>query len=226
VARELKSSFEMILKFSEHLKHETFGKLSDERYKECAEDIYFVGDHVLEMVDDIFDYARSDVSRLNLNFALVDARKILNNSIKLISNKSLELAIDIAKNYDNEPLLINVDAKRLKQSIIYILNNSLKFTPTGGTIKVEAHKILNDSNEELVEIVIEDSGTGISDYDLLKYLSPQKDIAFSQQDKYGGTGLGIPFTKNIVESMNGEFILTSQLGIGTKVVVRFYFCDS
>ena len=119
-----------------------------------------------------------------------------------------------------EHIIIKADPKRLKQALLNLMSNSVKFTPGGGSITMTIEK---DEVEMIVRVKVVDTGIGMSEKDLPKALSTFGQVDNSLSRKYEGTGLGLPLTKKLVELMQGKFDIQSEVGVGTSVTLTFKY---
>jgi two-component system cell cycle sensor histidine kinase PleC len=122
-----------------------------------------------------------------------------------------------------EHIIIQADPKRLKQALLNLLSNSVKFTPGNGSITLSIEK---DEIEKLVYIKVVDTGIGMSEKDIPKALATFGQVDNSLSRKYEGTGLGLPLTKKLVELMHGKFDIQSQVGVGTTVTLIFKYDEA
>ena len=116
------------------------------------------------------------------------------------------------------------DQKRFKQCVLNILTNSIKYTPSGGEIRIFAD-IDKSMKFDQVKIIFEDTGIGIDPKDLAKSSESFEKIEAVQSTKYEGTGLGLPFTRKLIELMGGKFDIESELGKGTRISFTFKYQD-
>jgi two-component system cell cycle sensor histidine kinase PleC len=128
--------------------------------------------------------------------------------------------VSMIQDITNAQIIIKADPKRLKQALLNILSNAVKFTPANGNITVSITKI---PKKKRVNIRIQDTGIGISKENLPKALISFEQIDNKKNRRYEGTGLGLPLTKKLVELMKGTFDITSVLGQGTIVTLSFKY---
>lgn len=121
-----------------------------------------------------------------------------------------------------EHIVMKADPKRLKQALLNLLSNSVKFTPSEGSVTLSVKK---DILKKLVYISVTDTGIGMSDQDIPKALSSFGQLDNKLSRKYEGTGLGLPLTKKLVELMNGTFDIKSTVGKGTTITLTFQYSD-
>ena len=137
----------------------------------------------------------------------------------MIKQGAQQKSLQVSTSFDDRLTTMMADERRLKQILVNLLSNSLKFTSRGGSIRVRARQLDPDS----VEISVTDTGTGIPKSDLARVLEPFGQVSAGSELQHSpeGTGLGLPLTRSLVELHGGEFRLWSRLGLGTRVVARF-----
>jgi two-component system cell cycle sensor histidine kinase PleC len=223
VTHELRTPLNSIIGFSEIIINK-FDKVSNEKYIDYINDINVSGKHLLEIINDILDFSKASSEKLKVENIDIDLNKICQSSMRFVKPKADQANINLVELLPNEHIVIKADPKRLKQALLNLLSNSVKFTPSGGTISIE---IKIDKIEGNVLIIVKDTGIGISQKDIPKALSVFGQVDNKLNRKYEGTGLGLPLTKKLIELMDGEFNISSKENIGTIVTLVFkYDSDS
>ncbi|MBL3284737.1 Two-component sensor histidine kinase [Rickettsiales endosymbiont of Paramecium tredecaurelia] len=217
LSHELRTPLNTIIGFSEI----TLSKIKNttgnvEQYREYLENIHSAGKHLLAMINDILDFTKASSDKLSVELIEVDINKVITSSIRFLEPKIQECKLSIIMNLEKEHAIIQGDPKRLKQVILNILSNAIKFTPEKGSIVIELKRVTKS-----VVLSITDSGIGMSEKDIPKALSPFLQINNQLNRKYDGTGLGLPLSKKLVEMMNGHFAIESKKGKGTKITISF-----
>jgi len=215
MSHELRTPLTAILGFSEVLQEEYFGKVNSKQ-KEYLNDIYESGHHLLSLINDILDLAKIEVGMMELEHGPVVVKELLENSLVMIKEKagshSIKLEIDLAP--EIEGLIIQADARKLKQIIFNLLSNAAKFTPDRGHIQLGA----KCENGKLA-VAVTDTGIGISMEKQEKIFEEFYQIEASLKDKTPGTGLGLPLSRKIVEMHGGEIWCESEgEGKGSRFV--------
>jgi len=217
MSHEIRTPMNAILGFSELLKDE----LEQDKTKGYISAIETAGKTLLSIINDILDLSKIEAGKLSIQMAPVNP-EIIFNEIKTVFSKSIkDKGIDFILEID--PSLqenIVIDEIRLRQILINLVGNAVKFTETG-YVKLKAEKQLNSSNDKTFKLIIsvEDTGIGVAD-DQKKLIFE----AFSQQEKqnsrkFGGTGLGLTISRRLANMMDGEIILESQKGKGATFKV-------
>lgn len=189
---------------------------TDEKKIEYLNNIKNAGEHLLEIVKDILDFSKIESGKVEMVPAIYDIRARIDALEKLlrerIGNKNIDLLIDVDENI---PKYLYGDATRIRQVIINLVNNSIKFTKDG-FIKFTV-KMLEMTDSEITEYVsVEDSGIGIKEEDIDKLFSAFNRIDRENTANIEGTGLGLAISKQFIELMGGEIKVESKYGIGTK----------
>lgn len=190
---------------------EDIDKMPPDIMKDFLGDVLEQGEHLLSLINDILDVAKMESGRFSINFEKTDINSVVIDSISglkiLADKKDLSLKSDLD---ESGPVHLNADPMRLRQVIINLVSNAIKFTNNGGTITVKAEK-----NENKAWISVRDTGVGIS-RDQMKHLFDRfYQIDNSSTRQYGGTGLGLSIAKQIVERHKGEIVVESEIGKGS-----------
>jgi signal transduction histidine kinase len=214
MSHELRTPLNAVIGFSETMQMETFGPLGSPRYKDYMNDIHDSGIHLLSLINDILDIARFDAGQAELHDEVFDPAAKVADTVRMLSGQAakagVSLVVDLAENLPT----LNGDKRRIRQVLLNLLSNALKFTPPGGTVTVRA---FHSAEGFIMQVV--DTGIGIAANNFSKALEPFGQIDSSLARKYEGTGLGLPLTRQMVELHGGTLELTSIVGHGTTVTV-------
>ena len=221
ISHELRTPLNAVLGLTEALEEEIFGSVNDEQIK-ALQTIYSSGNHLLELINDILDITKIESGRLQLNCEPTAVVELCQSSLAVIkqiaANKRIQLEMKLPPNL---PELI-VDELRIRQVLINLLNNAVKFTPDEGSVTLEVKLNQQEqTNSETVDspkflqIAIQDTGIGIAPENLDKLFQPFVQIDNSLNRRYEGTGLGLALVKRIVNLHGGEVGVTSKLGVGS-----------
>lgn len=179
------------------------------------------GDHLLDLINDILDFSKIEQGNIELEQKFFDLhhslRRIADSFKAIVANKDLQFKLDISA---VENLRVKSDETRLHQILVNLLGNAVKFTKSGYVgLSIGDVKRINDRIK--LNIVVSDSGKGISEDNLERIFDAfqQEDASISRQ--YGGTGLGLAISKQLVEKMNGELIVQSATGQGSRFICQF-----
>ena len=175
--------------------------------------------HLLNLINDVLDMSKIEADKFEVSHSQFDFEKMLMNTINVANVRAEEKKLNFAVNINkNVPARIESDELRLSQVITNLLSNAVKFTPEKGTIMLSAEKIEEIGDEVKLRFEVADTGIGISkeQQELLFKSFSQADSNITQ--KFGGTGLGLAISKRIVELLDGEIWIESELGKGAKFI--------
>lgn len=214
ISHELRTPLNAIIGFSEMMKNEAMGPVGNEQYSKYITDIHSSGVHLLSLINDILDFSKAEAGKLELELGDCDVTRIIKTSARLVLPRAEAAGVALKQNVPKEHYIINTDAKKLKQILLNLLSNSVKFTPQGGEITISIWQNVSDGS---LGIEVKDSGIGMAPKDIPKAMSPFGQVDSELSRKYDGTGLGLPLTKKLVELMGGTFTLKSELNVGTTI---------
>lgn len=216
LSHEFRTPLNAILGFSEILNNKIFGPLGAEKYEEYADDIFTSSEHLLELINDLLDISAIESGKTILHKEEVSGKDIVNSCMQALrqlpSSNGKDFKLDIR---DDLPRLY-ADKKAVKQVLLNLISNAVKFTPDGGTITVAA-----SATKEHIRFMVSDTGIGISAEQLPNVTSP---FVKGEQDPYRyekGWGLGLSISKSLVELHNGKLDIESTPGSGTTVTALF-----
>ncbi|MGN7661313.1 MAG: sensor histidine kinase [Anaplasma sp.] len=216
VSHELRTPLNCIIGFSEIIQSESLGPLENEQYKEYIGDIHQAGVHLLSLINDILDFSKAEANKLTVEFVKFDLGKIIDSCFTMVLPRAQDAKVELKREMPDMPIVMLADPKRMKQVVINMLSNSVKFTPEGGTVKLRAEI----QGDKLI-LEISDTGIGIAQQDLYKVMSVFGQADSTHSRKYEGTGLGLPLSKKLVELMNGTFSIKSEPNLGTMITLVF-----
>jgi signal transduction histidine kinase len=216
MSHELRTPLNAILGFSDVQRREMFGPLGHERYRQYAADIHSSGTHLLELITTILDISKAEAGKLEVAPIDLDPRAALEATIPLVTGQAEAKGIRLRVELPEAPLACRADPQALKQILLNLLSNALKFTPEGGAVTVR----LRASAPSGIEFVVSDSGIGIAQADLPRLMKPFEQASRGYRERNGGTGLGLPLVDALVRLHGGTFRLESTPGAGTTATVR------
>jgi len=218
MSHELRTPLNAILGMTEALEKHTFGTINEQQ-EGALETIEQSGRHLLELITDILDVAKIEAGQVEMNFTTTNINHLCQSSLNFIKQLALQKNIQTTVNISSDLLYLLVDERRMRQVLINLLNNAVKFTPENGRITLEVTKIEPDR----VEIAIKDTGIGIAAENLEKIFEPFIQIDSKLNRQYDGTGLGLALVKKLVELQGGQITVSSKLGIGSCFTVSIPF---
>jgi predicted ATPase/signal transduction histidine kinase len=222
MSHELRTPLNAILGMSEALQEDIFGAINP-RQLNAISTIEQSGQHLLSLINDILDVSKITAGKLALNITQVSLTELCQSSLILIKQQAIDKQIQINTELPADLAPIAIDERRMRQVLINLLNNAVKFTPTGGTVtlavRIEPIKILAQTAGYALCFAISDTGIGIASTDLTKLFHPFIQIDSSLNRKYAGTGLGLVLVKQIVELHGGNVTIDSEVGRGSCFTV-------
>jgi cell cycle sensor histidine kinase DivJ len=213
MSHELRTPLNAIMGFSDIMRSRMFGPLTD-RYGEYAELIHESGGHLLDLINDVLDMSKIEAERFELSRGVFDAREAMTAAMRLMRVQADGAGVQLRGVLPPNDLEVDADRRALKQIVLNLISNALKFTPRGGQVTVTA-----DGYDGVLEIVVADTGVGISPEDLERLGRPYEQAGGPDQ-RAMGTGLGLSLVRAFAKLHGGEMHIESRLGAGTSVSVR------
>ncbi len=217
MSHELRTPLNAILGFSEMMMNEVFGPVGTDQYREYLRDINDSGNHLLEIINNILDLSKIEAGRFELRDEEIDAVHAIESSIRLIRERARHRNIEIGTDFPDRLPRMRGDSQKVKQILINLLGNAIKFTPEGGRITVSART----EPDGHLSIAVADNGVGIAEKDKAKVLLPFGQADSGLARRFEGTGLGLPLAKAMMELHSGRLDLDSEIDRGTTVTLRF-----
>lgn len=217
MSHELRTPLNAIIGFSDIIQNQAFGEVGRAEYIDYARDINGSGKRLLQVINDILDVSRIEAGDRQLNEGVVDLNKITQSALEMMAPK-IEAQKTIIANYvtDNSPKLIG-ESHAIKQMLINILSNAIKYTPEQGRVSVHAEL----DNEGQLHVSVTDTGVGLTDDEIEKALSPFGQVNTALNKTESGTGLGLTLVQSLMSLHGGSFELFSQKGVGTTATLIF-----
>lgn len=214
---ELRTPLHAIIGFSELIRDETHGRHADPRYAEYAVDIHQAAAHMLALVDGTLDLARAEAGADQLDIRNIDIGRTVQDSARMLRQLAEGTGVTLDIKVPETPLHIRTDAEKIRQIVLNLASNAIKFTPPGGRVTVEVAGV--DDGGAII-LVIRDTGVGIASHDLPTAMKPFGQVRSPERPHPKGTGLGLPLTRRFVEMLGGALDISSVPGKGTVVSVR------
>jgi len=216
MSHELRTPLNAILGFSDMLRGDYLGPLKAEKYQDYATDIHKSGRHLLALIDDVLDISEIEAGKRSIEKTEVNFEDVLKecfrNFVHQAANGDIKLSSSVAANLP----VVRADHRCLTQIVLNLVSNAIKFSPPGG--KVHASVV---QNENVVELIIEDTGYGMPAEVLSGITEPFAQGHSNPLIAQKGTGLGLSIVKLLVEAHDGELKITSQIDVGTTVTASF-----
>lgn len=214
MSHELRTPLNAIIGFADVMRMEMIGPVSNPQYKSYIRDIHASALHLLGIINDILDVSRIEAGKVTLHESVVNLEEVVESVVRLVkervSESQLHLDLDIAQRLPR----VHADKQKLKQILINLIGNSIKFTPKQGRIVVGAK--LSPRGE--LELTVTDNGIGISQEDIDRVLEPFVQVDSALHRKFDGAGLGLPLSRGLARLHGGDLRLESELGKGTKAI--------
>jgi len=212
MSHELRTPLNAINGFSDIMKKELFGPLGDPRYSEYVNDILFSGQHLLSLINDILDMSKIEAGKMTLNTEALQMGDMISQVIRIVRGRAEENRLKLI--YDDIMLPeIEADPRAVKQILLNLATNAIKFTPEGGVVTIS----VEPKSAGLI-IRVTDTGIGISQEDIIRLAQPFEQIDSDHSRQHEGTGLGLALSKSLVELHGGNFTIESVVGQGTSVI--------
>lgn len=202
-----------------------FNYLDDKkRTADCLSKITFSSKHLLMLLNDVLDMSKIENGKLNIRQELFDLKNLVTSlaDINYGLATAKGLAFEIVISGFKDELLLG-DSMRVNQILLNLLSNEIKFTPKGGSVRLEIRMLRSASDKIWLRFIVKDSGIGMKKEFLEHLYEPFEQADNGIARKYGGTGLGMAITKNLVAIMDGTIEVESQEGAGTTFMVDLPF---
>jgi two-component system cell cycle sensor histidine kinase PleC len=212
MSHELRTPLNAINGFSEIMAGEMFGPLGDAKYKGYAADILKSGQHLLSLINDILDMAKIEAGKHTLHYEPVSLKELAEDAARLMRGKVEEAGLKLLVDSPELPV-IEADHRGLKQVMLNLISNAVKFTPEGGEVVVRLSAI----DDSRLKVAVTDTGIGIAPEDVDRLARPFEQVEGQHSKTTQGTGLGLALTKSLIELHGGTLVIDSEPGRGTTV---------
>ncbi len=233
MSHELRTPLNAILGMTEGLQDAVFGTVNPMQVK-ALQTIERSGSHLLELINDILDIAKIEAGQIDIELASVSIHSLCQSSLTFIRQQSYQKRLNLICNIEPALPNLSVDERRIRQVLINLLNNAVKFTPEGGSITLDVTRgdvapaselpgpgsAVSGAKSEMLRISITDTGIGIAAEHIERLFQPFIQIDSALNRKYVGTGLGLALVKRIVELHGGKVSLVSELGVGSCFAIE------
>jgi PAS domain S-box-containing protein len=216
MSHELRTPLNAVIGFTDLMRQRTFGPLGNERYEEYATLIYDSGQLLLDLISDMLDMAKIEAGRLELNYERVDVSGTVEDSVRMLRDRAENNGLELTLSLPEEPLFLIADRRAVKQVLLNLLTNAIKFTPAGGHVGVSVRY-----GDGLATITVRDTGVGIPASELPRLGNPFEQVNSDPMLAKGGSGLGLALVRALMEKHGGTLSIDSEEGVGTAVRVTF-----
>ena len=215
ISHEIRTPLNAIIGFSEVMREERFGEIGNERYKDYLNDIHNSGSHLLSLVNDLLDLSKVEAGKLDLSFEAAPVNELIGECVALMQPQANRERIIIRTSLPASVPNIVADMRSLRQIVLNLLSNAIKFNQPGGQVIVSTALEPNG----VVVLRVRDTGIGMSEKDIKAALEPFRQLHTARLG--GGTGLGLPLTKALVEANRAQFSIDSTPSHGTLIEITF-----
>jgi PAS domain S-box-containing protein len=215
MSHELRTPLTSILGLSESLQLLAYGPLTEKQVKSLRT-IHTSGEHLLTLITDVLDLAKIGAGKLELQLDLVAVEETCQAALRLIAPQASKKNLQVTFNFDRTVAALYADARRLKQMLINLLGNAVKFTPPGGAIGLE---VAGNAERQAAHFTVWDNGVGISANHLQRLFKPFVQVDSSLSRRYEGAGLGLALTRRLAELHGGGVSVESAEGQGSRFTI-------
>ena len=216
ISHEIRTPLNAIIGFSDVMRLERFGEIKNDKYRAYANDIHTSGAHLLALVNDLLDLSKVEAGKLELDFTAVNVADVVDHSLRLLQEEAARAGIVVRKSLAQGLPRVVADLRALRQVLLNLISNAVKYTRRGGQVIVSAQ--LDQTGELLLRV--KDTGDGMTETQLHEALQPYARVEATAHGQKG-TGLGLPLSKALVEANRARFVITSVPGEGTLAEIRF-----
>jgi signal transduction histidine kinase len=215
MSHELRTPLNAIIGFSEIIAHELFGPMGNEKYLEYMKDVHKSSLHLLSIINDVLDMSKIEAGKLELSKEALNIQNVIVDVVRMMRERAESRRIGLVTQLLDGGVDIWADERAMKQIFLNLLSNAIKFSNEGEKVSV---RVLVD-RAKLAIVEVEDRGIGMNEEEQERALQPFGQAKPSTTRSYGGTGLGLPITKGLVEAHGGKLEIKSRTGDGTTVRV-------
>ncbi len=212
MSHELRTPLNAIIGFSEMMTVQAFGPIGDARYKDYAHDIHDSGRHLLALINDILDLSRLDAGKADLYEETLQIAPLIADCLRMMEPQARAAGLTLLEDVPADLPRVLGDERRLKQVLINLLGNAMKFTASGGRVTVTARQTAQG-----LAIAVADTGIGIAPEDIATAFETFGQVDSSITREHPGTGLGLPLARKLMELHDGSLVLESTPDVGTTV---------
>jgi PAS domain S-box-containing protein len=216
VSHELRTPLNAIMGFSEIMRMGQYGEIRNDKYRSYLNDIHASGSHLLAMINDLLDLSKIEAGKLELNFTSVNLGECFDHAAKLLQDQATRARVLMRRALPENLPRIVADQRAMRQVMLNLMSNAIKYTDPGGQVIVSASVAANGA----LTLRLKDTGIGMNAEELKQALQPFTRVESPGRERQG-TGLGLPLTKALVEANRADFAISSEPGQGTLVEVIF-----
>jgi signal transduction histidine kinase len=215
MSHELRTPLNAIIGFTEIISQELFGPIGNDKYLEYIKDVHSSSLHLLSIINDVLDMSKIEAGKLELAKQAVILQGVIGDVIRIVRERASSRDIELVFDATEQPVVVWGDERAMKQIFLNLLSNAIKFSKENE--KVQIRVFTEPGGNAAVEV--EDRGIGMDEQEQERALQPFGQAKPATTRNYGGTGLGLPITKGLVEAHDGSLTISSRVGEGTTVRV-------
>jgi signal transduction histidine kinase len=215
MSHELRTPLNAIIGFSEIISQELFGSIGNEKYLEYMKDVHKSSLHLLSIINDVLDMSKIEAGKLELSKEALNIQGVISEVIRMMRERAECRCIEVIAELSDEEIDTWADERAMKQIFLNLLSNAIKFSKEGGRVHIR----VTSNRPDLAVVEFEDFGIGMTEEEQERALQPFGQAKPSTTRNYGGTGLGLPITKGLIEAHGGKLEIRSRAGHGTIVRV-------
>ncbi len=211
VSHELRTPLNAIIGFSEMMRDGVLGPIGNPKYESYVKDIYASGRYLLEMINDILDMSKIEAGRMTLSPEWFTLSAVVEECLTVVHPSAIEGKVELLQ-FGNANVPVFADKRALKQVLINLLANAIKFTPPRGKVALRSYRYRGS-----LRIAIADTGVGIAKHEIGRLGKPFEQVGNQLTKGHKGTGLGLAISRSLVEMHGGKLDIKSRVGEGTTV---------
>ncbi|MFL5266141.1 MAG: PAS domain-containing sensor histidine kinase [Stellaceae bacterium] len=216
MSHELRTPLNAIIGFSEIISRELFGPIGNQKYREYMTDIHRSSLHLLSIINDVLDMSKIEAGKLELSREGLNITDVVTEVIRMMHERAASRRIELIAQLSIGEVRVWADERAMKQVFLNLLSNAIKFSREAGKVYI---RVAADLPSAAV-VEFEDHGIGMNEQEQERALQPFGQAHSATTRNYGGTGLGLPITKGLVEAHGGKLTISSRAGCGTVVRVN------
>ena len=215
MSHELRTPLNAIIGFTEIISHEMFGPIGNEKYLEYVKDVHASSLHLLSIINDVLDMSKIEAGKLELAKQAVALPAVVRDVMRIVHERASRRGIALVLQSASEGAVVWADERALKQILLNLLSNAIKFSHDGEAVLIRVAA----AGDGAAAVEVEDRGIGMNAAEQERAVQPFGQAKPATAGNYGGTGLGLPITKGLIEAHGGAMSISSRVGEGTVVRV-------
>ena len=216
MSHELRTPLNAIIGFSDALLQKTFGEIGNDKQEDYIQSIHDSGDHLLELINDIIDVSVIEAGKLILKKENIVLNESMEATYRMLKTRAAIKGVELKNSSNGTPCLVKADKRRMKQILVNLVSNSIKFTDEGGSVSLD----IQPTEDGSIVMSVADTGIGMNEKALAIAMEKFGRVVLTGDHETEGTGLGLPLTKGLVEAHGGALTIKSAPQLGTTAFVK------